>query len=126
MKPNMTREEAETIVRYDIEQLLPDWLQGGEWKFVLSCMSPQMIRINNNKVETSGGYCIDLEDAKSLLSSIKKNIDVKGRKIKVSVSGENAHHGFEFKGFDRSKGILKVGCAEIWFDQACEVLREKK
>jgi hypothetical protein len=96
-----------------IDEELPTWLKGGMRNSVLSSMEPSFIRINENRVETTGGASVGLREANLLMDAILAGKKVKGTEI----------NGYPVIGFDREQGIVKIGCHNISFDQAVKVLK---
>jgi hypothetical protein len=96
-----------------IDEELPTWLKGGMRNSVLSSMEPSFIRINENRVETTGGASVGLREAKLLMDAILAGKKVKGTEI----------NGYPVIGFDRKQGTVKIGCHNISFDQAVKVLK---
>jgi hypothetical protein len=99
-----------------INEALSDWLNGGMRNSVLSYMSPSFIRINEDRVETTGGASVGLKEANLLMDALLAGKNVKGTEI----------NGYSVIGFDREQGTVKIGCHNISFDQAFKTLRGEK
>jgi hypothetical protein len=99
-----------------IDEELPTWLNGGMRNSVLSFMEPSFIRINENRVETTGGASVGLREANLLMDALLAGKNVKGTEI----------NGYSVIGFDREQGTVKIGCHNISFDQAFKILRGEK
>jgi len=92
-------------------EYLETWKQGGEYNHILTNIKPQLIRVKNNEVQTSGGASVPLVEAKKLLALIDDRLPVVGLKIS----------GFEIK--DINDNTITIGCHTLNINQCREVLK---
>jgi len=109
------RQEAEAQERLkSLEEQLPCWLQGGPRHPVLNHQKPDLIRVKDGRVETTGGASVSLQAAQVLLTALLADKKVKGMEV----------DGYTVIGFDRKQGTVKIGCHDISFEQAVSVLKQ--
>lgn len=99
-------------IRIERENALPNWIAGGDFHYLLRDITPQMIRIKNNTVETTGGAQVPLDEALKFLKRVKKGLAKEGDRI----------GSFEFTSY--KKGIVTIGCHEINLAEAESVLTQ--
>lgn len=80
----------------------------------ISCISPQLIRIKNDEIETTKGARVPLVEAKSLMKKILNNTAKQGDKIG------------SFMLDSVSNDSVKIGCHVIDLEQAEQVLNHLK
>lgn len=103
-------ESLQAKQKTDLAKAVQLFRDGGETKSILREITPQLIRIRNNQVETSRGAHVPLNEAIELYKKIKRN------KVK---EGEKVGH-FTFDRY--SQGIITIGCHQFAIEEVDAVL----
>lgn len=87
------------------------WKHGGQFTYAVSQLRPQILRVHNGELQTSGHVTMPVMEARRVLSQITDGSLPHGSKI-----GE----GFEYTGIE--DGVIKVGCHRIELEHAKQIL----
>lgn len=102
----LKRAEAEK----KIKKALPIWLQGGHRDAVLDLVQPSLIRVKDNRVETTRGASVPFQAALVLLGDLNARHRVVGKSI----------HGFPITKVEGD--LITIGCHTLSIEQCSKVI----
>lgn len=111
---SVKREQANKLAQEKLKEEIQAWRQGGPLTQGMHNISPQLIRVKGEMVETSRGAEVTLKQAKTLLGLIHFDLHTKGERI-----GQFT--------LDSVKGnLVRIGCHEVDLNEAKKVLGFKE
>lgn len=113
------REAAKQRLRLQkLEADVAAWRQG-EHRYSVRSLSPQLLRVKEDRIETSGGASVPLNAAKELLNSI---LDGKGEGLILAQTKLAGFQLYDIQSQPDGDTLLIIGCHRILLSEAKSVL----